>query len=58
MIGEEDNRQISETETMSKPSIPFIKYRPEISGYPRYTEGSRYWLQWAGAPDSVYNRSD
>lgn len=55
---EEDNRQISETETMSKPSIPFIKYRPEISGYPRYTEGSRYWLQWAGAPDSVYNRSE
>jgi hypothetical protein len=28
---------------------------PEISGYPRYTEGARYWLQWAGAPDSVYS---
>ncbi|MDR1861366.1 MAG: xanthan lyase [Bacteroidales bacterium] len=27
---------------------------PEISGYPRYTEGARYWLQWAGIPDSVY----
>jgi hypothetical protein len=27
---------------------------PETSGYPRYTEGARYWLQWAGAPDSVY----
>lgn len=25
------------------------------SGYPRFTEGARYWLQWAGAPDSVYN---
>jgi len=25
-----------------------------ISNYPRFTEGSRYWLQWAGAPDSVY----
>jgi hypothetical protein len=23
-----------------------------------YTEGARYWLQWAGAPDSVYNRSE
>lgn len=26
-----------------------------LSGYPRFTEGSRYWLQWAGAPDSVYS---
>ena len=26
----------------------------EISGRPRYVEGSRYWLQWAGLPDSVY----
>ncbi len=24
------------------------------SGYPRFTEGARYWLQWAGAPDSVF----
>jgi len=27
----------------------------EPSGRPRYVEGSRYWLQWAGLPDSVYN---
>lgn len=25
-----------------------------ISQYPRFTEGARYWLQWAGMPDSVY----
>ena len=25
------------------------------SGYPRFTEGSRYWMQWAGVPDSVYS---
>jgi len=30
-------------------------YEPEISGYPRFTEGSRYWMQWAGFPDSVYS---
>lgn len=24
---------------------------------PRFTEGSRYWLQWAGVPDSVYSRT-
>lgn len=25
-----------------------------VSGYPRFTEAARYWLQWAGFPDSVY----
>ncbi|MDE6371061.1 MAG: xanthan lyase, partial [Duncaniella sp.] len=25
------------------------------SGYPRFTEGARYWLQWAGMPESVYS---
>ena len=28
---------------------------PEPGGRPRYTEGARYWLQWAGIPDSVYS---
>lgn len=36
---------------------PITPYEPEISRYPRYTEGARYWLQWAGVPDSVYSRS-
>ncbi len=31
---------------------------PEVSGYPRYAEGARYWLQWAGVPDSVYSRTN
>ena len=39
-----------------KSQLP-IRYSPEVSGYPRYTEGARYWLQWAGAPDSVYSRT-
>ena len=26
----------------------------ETSGRPRYTEGARYWLQWAGMPGDVY----
>lgn len=29
-----------------------------LSGYPRYTEAARYWLQWAGVPDSVYSPSN
>ena len=28
--------------------------RPEISTYPRFTEAARYWMQWAGVPDSIY----
>jgi len=39
---------------LSKPSII---YEAETSHYPRYTEGARYWLQWAGVPDSVYSRN-
>ena len=34
-----------------------IIYEPEISHYPRYTEGARYWLQWAGIPDSIYSHN-
>jgi len=33
---------------------PQIACRYETSGYPRFTEGARYWLQWAGFADSVY----
>lgn len=36
---------------------PQLQYEPTTSGYPRYLEGSRYWLQWAGIPDSVYSPS-
>lgn len=28
------------------------------SGYPRFTEGARYWLQWSGFPTSVYSPKD
>jgi hypothetical protein len=42
---------------VSEPIKPAIVYEPMISRYPRYTEGARYWLQWAGVPDSVYSRT-
>ena len=28
------------------------------SGYPRFCEAARYWLQWAGIPDSIYSESN
>ncbi|MFA6871406.1 MAG: xanthan lyase [Bacteroidaceae bacterium] len=27
----------------------------EVSGYPRFTEAARYWMQWAGVPSTVYS---
>lgn len=32
-------------------------YKPyfSTSGLPRYLEGARYWLQWAGMPEDVYS---
>ena len=30
------------------------QYVAETSGYPRFCEGARYWLQWAGFPEEVY----
>lgn len=39
-----------------------IAYVAETSGYPRFCEGARYWLQWSGFPEDVYtpkeNRDD
>ncbi|MDO5036197.1 MAG: xanthan lyase [Porphyromonas sp.] len=30
----------------------------QTSGYPRYCEAARYWLQWAGIPDTVYTKTE
>ncbi len=32
-------------------------YAYTTSGYPRFTEAARYWLQWAGFPEKVYSLS-
>lgn len=55
---ENENTKSSEIKNPKKNISNNIKYTPQVSGYPRYTEGSRYWLQWAGAPDSIYNRGN
>lgn len=44
-----DNKQSDKIET------PDVDYRWQLSRYPRFTEGARYFLQWAGVPDSVYS---
>ncbi len=48
----------STTKTIDTLQINKLKLiEPKTSTYPRYTEGARYWLQWAGVPDSVYSRT-
>lgn len=36
---------------------PALNVPLETSGYPRYLEGARYYMQWAGVPDSIYSPS-
>lgn len=31
---------------------------PVVSGMPRYAEGARYWLQWAGVPSDIYSQNE
>ncbi|MFO7575416.1 MAG: fibronectin type III domain-containing protein [Bacteroidales bacterium] len=40
-----------QTEAESDTIVPVTSWK--ISGKPRYTEGARYWLQYAGMPDSL-----
>lgn len=35
--------------------MPAYNVEAITSGYPRFTEGARYWLQWAGFADSIYS---
>lgn len=38
-------------------NLPYV-VEPFTSGYPRFTEGSRVWLQWAGFADTVYSQTN
>jgi hypothetical protein len=55
---ERSNTKSSENKTDTVKIIPAVDYEYEISGYPRFTEGARYWMQWAGVPDSIYNLNE
>ena len=55
---ESENTKSSDSLVQKETLVSKINYSPEISGYPRYAEGARYWMQWAGVPDTVYNRTE
>ena len=43
----------------SEPQPDFVSYSWKLSGKPRFLEGARYWLQFAGMPDTlVYTPND
>ncbi|MDE7160729.1 MAG: xanthan lyase [Muribaculaceae bacterium] len=48
-----DNPFRAETPAQSAPAGRAPQFR--TSGLPRYLEGARYWLQWAGMPEEVYS---
>ena len=45
-----DKKEVT-TEPVFKRRAPVFR----TSGLPRYLEGARYWLHWAGAPEGVYS---
>ena len=49
--------QLRETEVDSTQLLANQQWA-ETSGMPRYLEAARYWLQYAGIPDSIYNYTD
>lgn len=34
------------------------EYEPEVSGMPRFAEGARYWLQWAGVDQAIFSPNE
>lgn len=46
-----EQKKETPTEPAVKRSAPVFR----TSGLPRYLEGARYWLHWAGAPEEVYS---
>lgn len=53
----ENTKSSDAVATVVAKSMPQVDYPYEVSGYPRFCEAARYWMQWAGVPDSVYSES-
>ena len=50
-------RRVDNSHIDENPGNSSINYSYATSGYPRFTEAARYWLQWAGFPEKVYSPS-
>lgn len=40
------------------PNDEELGWEPVVSGMPRYAEGAKYWLQWAGAPKEIFSQNE
>ncbi|WP_321333653.1 xanthan lyase [uncultured Bacteroides sp.] len=56
-IATENIKSSDVTTPIATKQMPQVDYPYQTSGYPRFTEAARYWLQWAGMPDSIYSES-
>jgi len=57
-LPDDDGHASVDQETPQPPAPPVKKGVAPVfrtSGLPRFVEGARYWLQWAGAPEDVYS---
>jgi hypothetical protein len=46
----------SPQDSLRTDTLHYIAKHLSVSGRPRYLEGARYWLQWAGMPMQVYHK--
>ena len=46
----------TQQDTLKTDTVHYITKHISVSGRPRYLEGARYWLQWAGMPTQVYHK--
>lgn len=51
-VKDTENQKIDSTQLRENQKLAMV------SGWPRYIEGARYWLQYSGIPDSVYNYTE
>lgn len=61
---DDSGEDIDATDEVKDTSVPATPLEParkgpaptfRTSGMPRYVEGARYWLQWAGIPERIYS---
>lgn len=43
-------------DSLSTDTVRYTTKHVSTSGRPRYLEGARYWLQWAGMPSNIYHK--
>ncbi len=48
-------RKPSAVDADGRPKAVAYEVRERTSGYPRFAEGARYWLQWAGFEPEIYS---